>query len=109
MYYRYYMHMDYWHHSVANLGVRTDRYKLIFYYGDPLGTKGSFGPAFEPEWELYDLKRDPKEMNNLYNKPGYEKITKKLKEELLRLRRELGDNDDTGGRMKEIMDNYYNK
>ena len=109
MYYRYYMHMDYWHHSVANLGVRTDRYKLIFYYGDPLGTKGSFGPAFEPEWELYDLKRDPKEMNNLYNKPGYERITKELKDELLRLRRELGDNDDTGGRMKEIMDNYYNK
>jgi arylsulfatase A-like enzyme len=106
-YYRYYMHMDYWHHSVANLGVRTDRYKLIFYYGDPLNKKGAFGPSFDPEWELYDLKNDPAEMHNLYNKPGYEKITKQLKEEILKLRRELQDNDDESGRMKEIMENYF--
>lgn len=36
-------------------------------------------------WELYDLKQDPSEMNNLYGKPGTEKITKELRQELLKL------------------------
>ena len=37
-------------------------------------------------WELYDLKKDPDELNSLYGKKGYEKITSELKEELKRLR-----------------------
>ena len=32
--------------------------------------------------ELYDLQNDPNELNNLYGKPGYEKITKQLQKEL---------------------------
>ena len=32
--------------------------------------------------ELYDLQNDPHELNNLYGKPGYEKITKQLQKEL---------------------------
>ena len=32
--------------------------------------------------ELYDLHNDPNELNNLYGKPGYEKITKQLHKEL---------------------------
>lgn len=107
MYYRYFMHMDYWHHCVANLGVRTDRYKLIFYYADPLNKKGSFGPSYRPEWELYDLKSDPNEMNNLYNLPKYKSIIKKLKEEILRLRKEYGDEDTESQKMQEIMDKYF--
>lgn len=109
MYYRYFMHMDFWHKSVANLGVRTNRYKLIFYYGDPLDKKGSFGPSFEPEWELYDLKKDPHEMNNVYSKPEYRKIVIELKREILRLRTELEDTDNDSPKMKEIMDNYFSK
>ena len=35
-------------------------------------------------WELYDLKKDPREMHNLFGKPGYEKITEKLKGELVK-------------------------
>ena len=37
-------------------------------------------------WELYDLEEDPQELYSLYGKPGYEKITAKLKTELTRLR-----------------------
>ncbi len=107
MYYRYFMHRDFWHHAVANLGVRTDRYKLIFYYADPLTFKGSYGPSYKPEWELYDLKKDPMEMNNLYHDVSYKKIIKQLKFEILRLRKEYGDEDLNSERMKEIMDKYF--
>jgi hypothetical protein len=37
-------------------------------------------------WELYDLEKDPNELNSLYGQPGYEKVTSKLKEELTKLR-----------------------
>eukprot|EP00096_Caligus_rogercresseyi_P013257 TRINITY_DN5933_c0_g1_i2.p1 TRINITY_DN5933_c0_g1~~TRINITY_DN5933_c0_g1_i2.p1 ORF type:complete len:343 (+),score=21.69 TRINITY_DN5933_c0_g1_i2:126-1031(+) len=37
---------------------------------------------FRPEWELYDLKRDPKELTNIADKPEY-------KEKLMKLRKKL--------------------
>jgi len=60
-------------------GVRTERYKLIHFFLDP------------EEWELYDLKSDPDETNNLYGKPGNEEITQYLKERLQALRAETQD------------------
>lgn len=39
------------------------------------------------QWELFDLKTDPREMDNLYGKKGYGEITAKLKTELKRLRK----------------------
>ena len=60
-------------------GVRTERYKLIHFYNDI------------DAWELYDLQEDPKEMNNLYGKAGYEKITEELKAELVRLQTQYHD------------------
>jgi len=39
------------------------------------------------------LERDPREMNNVYSDPAYAKITRDLKAELLRLRKELEDED----------------
>ena len=60
-------------------GVRTERYKLIHFYNDI------------DVWELYDLKEDPKEMNNLFGKPGYEEITNELKTELLKLQKQYND------------------
>ena len=74
LYYQYYEYPG--GHSVRrHYGVRTDRYKLIHFY-------------MLDGWELYDLKEDPNELNSLYGKPGYEKVTAKLKAELTRLRKQ---------------------
>ena len=107
MYYRYWMHAD-WHHNVpGNYGVRTDRYKLIFYYAQPLGMSGARDNPLRPEWELYDLQEDPAEMNNRYNDPAYGEIIASLKNELLRLKEKYDDKDDKYPVMQEIYENYW--
>ncbi|MDY4785876.1 MAG: DUF4976 domain-containing protein, partial [Bacteroidaceae bacterium] len=58
------------HMVKRHYGIRTKRYKLIHFYND-IDT-----------WELYDLKKDPSEMHNLYGQPGYEKITTQLHQQL---------------------------
>ena len=55
MYYRYWMHNTNDHHVPAHYGVRTDRWKLIYYYGKPLGMKGANPPDTKPDWELFDV------------------------------------------------------
>lgn len=78
MYYHYYEYPA--PHKVApHFGIRTMRYKLIRFYG-PFDT-----------WELFDLSKDKTELNNLYGKPGYEKITKQLQLDLLQLAKDYKD------------------
>ena len=80
MYYRYYEYPAV--HSVhKHYGVRTQRHKLIFFH--ELG-----------EWELYDVKNDPREMKSVYADPQYAGVVKELKSELNRLR-DLYKDDDT--------------
>ncbi len=67
------------HMVKRHYGVRTERYKLIHFYND-IDT-----------WELYDLTADPSELNNLYGRPGSEKVTKKLLRELKKLQEEYDD------------------
>lgn len=82
MYYHYYEYPAV--HSVKrHYGVRTKRYKLIHFYNNI------------DEWELYDLKKDPKEMKNVYNEPAYAGIVKELKTELKELRKKYKDNTGT--------------
>src|SRR5699024_9682744 len=80
LYYHYYafpaVHMVKRHY-----GIRTDRYKLIHFYKDI------------DEWELYDLKADPMEMNNLYGQSGYKELQDSLKKELKKLQEKYGDTD----------------
>ena len=69
VYYHFYENQE---HKVAKqIGVRTERYKLIWFYENN-------------EWELYDLEKDKNEMNNVYDQPAYKKVQemmmKKLKE-----------------------------
>ena len=71
------------HMVMRHFGVRTERYKLIRFYGD-----GEF-------YELYDLEKDPAELHNLYGKPEYENLADSLKVELARLREEYGDTEGT--------------
>ena len=58
MYCRYWMHNDNDHHVPAHYGIRTDRWKLIYYYGRSLGTTGSHPTDTTPDWELLDLDAD---------------------------------------------------
>jgi arylsulfatase A-like enzyme len=92
MYYRYWMHLA--DHGVpAHYGVRTRQYKLIYYYGKALGSSGAIDRDTAPEWELFDIQKDPHEMNNLYGDPKHEKTIGELKKELTRLRELYKDND----------------
>ncbi|HBN82864.1 MAG TPA: sulfatase [Clostridiales bacterium] len=90
MYYRYWMHLTE-HNVPAHYGIRTKRYKLIYYYGKPLGKSGCVDRETNPEWELFDLEKDPMEMNNVYFDTHYQEIVKQLKEELEKLKLEAQD------------------
>jgi arylsulfatase A-like enzyme len=91
MYYRYWMHNSNDHHVPAHYGLRTDRWKLIYYYGKPLGMKGASLPDTAPEWELFDVRNDPREMRNLYHDPKYAGLVRKLTAELYARQKEAGD------------------
>ena len=78
LYYHYYEYPA--EHSVKrHYGVRDDRYKLIHFYNDI------------DVWELYDLQEDPHEMNNLYGKPSYEAVMKRMRDELYKLQKQYDD------------------
>lgn len=83
MYYRYWEHLTE-HNVCAHYGIKTDQYKLIYYYGDPSDVKGAIPEKTEPEWELFNLANDPLEMNNVYDDPAYSQVISELKKELHR-------------------------
>lgn len=90
MYYRYWMHKA--HHNVyAHYGIRTRRHKLIYYYADALGQAGTIDETYEPEWELFDLLEDPRELRSVYHDPAYTGVRSRLTAELHRLQAEVGD------------------
>lgn len=82
MYYRYWMHLDEHHHVYSHYGIRTHRYKLIYYYAQALGTSGSIDEDRPPEWELFDLEKDPHELCSVYSDPAYAELIPSLKAEL---------------------------
>ncbi len=67
LYYHFYENQE--HRVAKHFGIRTDRYKLIYFY--ELG-----------EWELYDLTRDPSEMSNVYDRSSYAGVRKRLRASL---------------------------
>ncbi|MDG2385685.1 MAG: sulfatase [Pirellulaceae bacterium] len=88
-YYRYWMHMAHNLRVPAHFGLRTERYKLIFFYGcTPSG-----GGQTPVAWELYDLQTDPQEMRNQFRNPDYADVVAKLQRELWETRRALGETD----------------
>jgi arylsulfatase A-like enzyme len=90
MYYRYWMHRS--HHNVyAHYGIRTHRYKLIYYYAEACGQPNTIDVPGKQEWELFDLEKDPRELNNVYHNPAYANLVRELKDELHRLQAEVRD------------------
>jgi hypothetical protein len=65
------------------LGIRGEIYKLIYFYT-------------VSEWELYDLKNDPKEQHNLIHSPAYQKVFLQMKNELIKLRDLYDDHEPAG-------------
>lgn len=91
IYYRYWMHRDSIHNVFSHYGVRTHDYKLIYYYGKGLGCAGASVEETEPEWELFDCRKDPLELMNVYGDPAYAGVVRELTEELNRLQDLYGD------------------
>ncbi len=75
MYYHYYEGEGQVHNVYVHYGVRTERYKLIYYYT-------------LDEWEFYDLQEDPREMQSQYENKDYAGQVKELKKELKKLRKD---------------------
>ncbi|MCF7974076.1 MAG: sulfatase [Phycisphaerae bacterium] len=114
-YYRYWMHMAHNLGNPAHFGIRTHQYKLIFFYGvdyeDPPRTDywGSQADIVTPPgWELYDIKEDPHEMNNLYGRSEYAETVKELKAKLRLLRQELNETDAKYPHIQTIIDAHWN-
>lgn len=72
LYYHYYEYPAV-HMAKRHYGVRTEQYKLLHFYYDI------------DAWELYDLEKDPNEINNIYDDPAYAGVASELKTELRRL------------------------
>ena len=76
VYYHFYENQE---HKVAKqIGVRTERYKLIYFYENN-------------EWELYDLEKDKNEMNNVYDQPAYKKVQEMMKKKLKEKKEQYND------------------
>ncbi|TMI78639.1 MAG: sulfatase [Bacteroidetes bacterium] len=76
LYYHFYENQE--HNVAKHIGVRTDRYKLIYFYE-------------KKEWELYDLEKDKKEMNNMYGQPAYKKVQDMMKNKLKEIKMQYND------------------
>lgn len=78
LYYHFYEYPG--EHCVnRHYGVFDGRYKLIHFYND------------KDVWELYDLEKDPFELQNQYRNPAYSKVLKHCLEELEKLQQQYDD------------------
>ncbi|MEX0314687.1 MAG: sulfatase [Allomuricauda sp.] len=81
VYYHYYEYPAE-HQVMRHYGIVTVDYKLAHFYYDV------------DEWELYDRKKDPQEMNNVYADPAYADVVKELHKKLEELRVQYKDSDE---------------
>jgi arylsulfatase A-like enzyme len=121
-YYRYWMHRV--HHDVpAHFGIRSDRHKLIFFYGIHYGQPdlkenpprifdGDSAPRWAipttAGWEFYDLSIDPEERVNRYSDPRYREIIVAMKRELALQRQQVGDTDSDYPTIRAIVEKFWN-
>ncbi len=89
-YYRYWLHQT---NRPAHIGIRTKRFKLIYFYGLPLGKNGAHNQSTSPAWEFYDLEKDPGENQNAYHDPNYQVRIDELRMRLITLKKSVQDHD----------------
>jgi N-acetylglucosamine-6-sulfatase len=102
-YYRYWMHMVHMDNP-AHLGLRTKEHKLIYYYG--MGRDDRM-PRTPPGWELYDLKKDPQELINVYDDPAYAGVVLDLKSQLAAGRRQIGDDGTDFPKVETVVQEFW--
>lgn len=88
----------YWPYAGPNqIAVRTERYKLVdAFLANDID-------------ELYDLKKDPGEMNNLINDSGYDEIENDLREEATKLKAQYKYNFNRDWWLKQVMKSKRNR
>tara|TARA_B100001758_G_scaffold129753_1_gene111667 strand:- start:7138 stop:8772 length:1635 start_codon:yes stop_codon:yes gene_type:complete len=96
IYYHYYEYPSV-HMIPRHYGIRTQRYKLMHFY------------QFGDEWELYDLKTDPDELNNIYGKPEHAKLQSRIKNRLTKLQSHYEDNSNISEKPDEWKARMRNK
>lgn len=103
VYYHYYEY-PLWHHVQPHYGIRTDKYTMAHFYYDI------------DVWELYDLEKDPYQLNNVYSDPDYRAVREDLHNRIKELQEEFQDTgslDDfreiTSRDYREVSENYYKK
>lgn len=89
VYYHYYEYPAV-HAVKRHYGIVTKEYKLVRFYYDV------------EEWELYDRKKDPNEMQNVYDDPAYADTVKELKEQLAELRVKYKDSEELDQKYIEL-------
>ena len=88
----------YWPYAGPNqIAVRTENHKLVDVF-----LKNDID-------ELYDLKADPGEMNNLINNPEYDKIEENLRKEATKLKKQYKYNPKRDWWLKQVMKLKGNK
>jgi arylsulfatase A-like enzyme len=92
VYYHYYEYPAV-HMVKRHYGIVTEEYKLVHFYYDI------------DEWELYDRKNDPMELNNVYNDPDYAEVVVDLTLRLGKLREKYGDSEQLDSMYIRMYDN----
>lgn len=95
-FYEYYWEFSY-PQTPTTFGVRSGRYKFIFY------------PGIWDVSEFFDLQKDPEEKNNLYRVPAYQPLIKQLRAELWDWLEKTGGMQIPLKRINEPRLDYYNQ
>ena len=89
VYYHYYEYPA--EHAVKrHYGIATKYFKLIHFYHDV------------DEWELFDLEKDPHEVNNVFDDPNYAESVLELKQKLKELKTKYKDSDELSNQYIKI-------
>ncbi len=75
-------------------GIVTKEYKLVHFYYDV------------DEWEMYDRKKDPQEMNNVFNDLAYADVVKEMETRLAELRVKYKDSKDLDQKYIDIKEKF---
>ncbi len=97
LYYRYWVYKG--EHGVSpHYGIRTLDYKLICYLKEARDFSGNCLKEVEdkewPQWELFDLRTDSEELDNVYDDVRYQDVVKELKRRLFELKEHYQDYED---------------